>query len=294
MPELLGVATGFFFALTSVGGKLASKGGATASQTTLMTLVVSTPFFALLLLVPGQMPTAAVIWNWQAIFYFVAAGLLSSIVARIMYFSAVDLVGPSRLNQLVATDSLFALAVAAVLVGERVTWVAMAGIGLITLGVFMISSERNGSGRAADRQAQLKGVAFGLGCAALYAFRNTFIRMGLDLAPSPAWGAAVGNTVSLAVYLVYLQFGTGLRSALPRGRAAVKWTFVVGLAYCGAWLTMFYALQGTQVALLTALKNTAPFFSMALAWLLIGKEERLNLRILASGATIVAGVLLVM
>ena len=289
MEEFMSILAGLAFALTSVSGKLALKNGATASQTTLMTLLVSVPLFALLLFLSG-FPQAQGVLLWQALGWFSAAGIVSSLMARIMYFKSIGLIGPSRLTQLVATDSLFAIVFAFVLIGQHLSPSHIVAIVLITVGVFLIGSERREEAPT-EGHKRLTGTFLGLGCGALYALRSTFIGMGLILVPSPIWGAFVGNFIALFVYLAYLMFTHHLSVILPKQPGAIKWSVMAGLSYFAAWVTMFYALVDTQVAVVAALKNIAPLFSMGLSWLMIGKEEHLSGRVVVSCSLMILGVL---
>lgn len=289
MGSLLALLSGFCFALGSVTARFALRSGASVGQTVVMSLLPSAAFFGILALVPGFRPAGPGLWDPVALAWYAAAGILGSVVGRILNFRALQLLGPARLNQLVATDALFSVVLAYFLTGERLGTMSLAGIFVVTAGVMLLSTEGE-----APRPGHRPGMVLGLVCALVYALRNILISLGNRQTGAPVWGAMVATWAAVLVYTAYLAAAGGLRTALPaRGRGLAP-GLLSGAAYVGAWLTLFYALRLEDPSVVTALKNTLPLFAIALSWLLLRQEERLNRRVAVSALVITAGVAMVL
>jgi drug/metabolite transporter, DME family len=290
MGSILALLSGFFFALASLSAQLAMRAGATPDQTVMVTLLVNGGIFGLLVSIPGFAPTGVQSWHPVGLLWYACAGILASVIGRMINFRALHLLGPARLNQVVATDALMSVVLAYFLTGERLRPVTILGIVTVTLGVMLLSTERE----AVPRPGRQFGLFLGALAALIYALRNILINLGNQLTAAPVWGIAVANWAALLLFLlIHLGAGTLRRSLPPRGRPLGAALFC-GLAYVLAWLTLFFALHLAAVSVVTALKNTLPLFALALSWLLLRQEERLNLRIGVSAVIITAGIAVIL
>lgn len=291
MGVLFGILAGLFYALSSLCARIAmQRRAATPEQTTWVTLVVTLLFFSVAVFVPGvQRPDPATVPP-VVIAFFALAGILGSVVGRLANFHGLVHLGPARINQLIATDVLFALGLGALILSELPSARALAGMALVTGGVVFLSAERQ-EGVLTGRR-RLLGVAFGLGAGLAYASRNVVLRLALAVAPAPVWGAAISAVASFAVYAGWRLLRRTTGDLWPRTRRALLFSVLAGLATCMAWLTYYAALQLVQVSVGATLKNTTILFTIILSWLFLRAEERLNVRVAISAVAITAGVAL--
>ncbi|MBT7913275.1 DMT family transporter, partial [Candidatus Bathyarchaeota archaeon] len=130
--EFYALLTSFCFGLNAI---LIRKGLKDSTPVTAAIIVslVQTPILAVLAL---RLP---IIWDWQAVWYFVLAGIFASTIARALNYIAIDRVGVNVATSLSGTDPLFSNVLAIVILGEPMVPSTLAGVVLIVLGVLVMS-----------------------------------------------------------------------------------------------------------------------------------------------------------
>lgn len=185
--------------------------------------------------------------------WFIAAGLSATFFGRNALFGAIRHIGAARGAAIKNATPLVTLAIALALLGERLSPLAAAGVGLIIAGLFLLILESVRGARerltrdedpvgeamasealaeagwwdrtrsmadrtvAAIAQPARRRVVVGvtLGAAAALAFGSghAFRKVGMDQMPDALLGASIGALTALTVYLLTAGF---------RGRARVE------------------------------------------------------------------------
>ncbi|HSB60285.1 MAG TPA: EamA family transporter [Vicinamibacteria bacterium] len=279
---LLALAAALGFA---VGGVLLRRGLQHASP--LAAAAVSVSFTGLFVwtLTALRMPLGSLLTS-RAL-PFLAAGLLAPGLGRLLLFVGVDRVGVARSSTLLASSPLFAIGLAALVLGERPTWLLLVGAAAVVAGATLLAARQR-----AERAFRRLDLAFPVLAALSFATRDNISRAALADFPRPLAAAAVATLASVVVMWAYVgsQRGRGRFRLHPRGLAFIAMS---GLCEGGASLSMWTALEAGEVALVSPLVHAQPLFTVALAALFLRDLERVTWRTVLAAALIVAGVGLV-
>ncbi len=135
--------------------------------------------------------------------WFLLGGLTHFFVGWTLLNTSQQRIGAARTSPLISTVPLFGAGVAALTLREFPSGLTWLGIGLITLGAYVVSAEPVLRSRD-DGPFTWRDSAFGLGTALAWAISPVFIRKGLDGFDSPLLGVTVGLAASLAGYVLAL------------------------------------------------------------------------------------------
>ena len=181
---------------------------------------------------------------------------------------------------------LIVAAGAFVFAGERLTPIAMAGVGVACAGIASLSAEGGGPRRDDHR----RGIVFALGTAAFIASYTVTDAMGARLS---------GDAVSYVAWLAILDglpmlFAAAVlrRAALVRHLADRAWKSVAGGALqLTAYGLVVWALVLAPMAAVSALRETSVLFAAIIGVKLLG--EPLGRRRVAAAALVAAGVAMI-
>lgn len=221
-----------------------------------------------------------------ALLLLLASVALAPGLGDTLYFESLRLVGVARAMALSGTNPLFAAAFAVLLLGEQVSLLMLAGILLVVLGVYFLTTRvQHDKPRDARR-----GVALALAAAALWA--------GGTIAVAPALREVdifVANAIRLpataiAIGLYGWRSGrlTPIADLQPRPLLTIAAAGAIGVCSTLLYLT---AVQQAGAARTAALTSTSPLFGAPIALLLF--REQLTLRLLLGTVLSIAGVALV-
>jgi drug/metabolite transporter (DMT)-like permease len=205
-----------------------------------------------------------------------------------MVFTGIHRIGVARTSALVAVTPLFAVVLAVLFLGERPSGVLLLGAGCVVAGGALLSyrGPREMAWRPRDMVFPVLGA---LG----FAIRDNISRFGLRAFPYPLVAAAAATVSSAVVMALYVgcRRGTERPGLHPVGLAFCA---LAGLAEGVAYLTMWRALAGGDVSVVSPLVHVQPLFTIVLALIFLRDLERVTWRIGAAAVLIVAGVVLVM
>ncbi len=188
---------------------------------------------------------------------FVAAGFFHFLIGWTFLNASQKQIGAARTSPLIGTNPLFATLLAALTLSEFPSLLELAGIGIIVLGAWLISSENTGpqgESNARHSPAQvLQNSWLGLSAAFFWAVSPIFIRLGLRDLPSPLLGVTIGISASALAYGLILLWRRSRGSLTSISGEA--WTFkllaalLVGLSTWFRWLALDLAPVGVVLAL---------------------------------------------
>jgi drug/metabolite transporter, DME family len=258
---------------------------------------------------------------WGGVAFFVAAGLMAPLLGRTANFMAIQRLGASRGASLVLSENLFAGPLALLLFAQTLSLVTVMGIVVIVVGMVLFINEirqtvpmpvpmsvpvegecapvegqralagaRNGS-RGLSRSGI--GVVLGLAAGLFFASANLFRQAGVDAIPSALLGSAIGTAAALLVTGLAVVRARQVHTCLQMSRHDAFHFALSGLTSSVGMLAIFWALDhGSTVAAATAIKNTAPLFTFALAALFLSRLERITVRLGLLIALVVSGAVL--
>jgi drug/metabolite transporter (DMT)-like permease len=188
---------------------------------------------------------------------FLLAGVLAPGGSQVFFTLAVRDAGPSRTSVVVGTAPLFAVALALVFLGEPLEAGLVAGALLIVAGGAALASER-----ARPARFRPVGLVFALACATVFA-----------------------GGVCILVFLLARGRRLRLRAAPPFAPAGI----LFGLSY----VSLFAAFYGGRVSIVSPLVATESLWGVVLSALVLGRSERIGVRVVAGAVLVVAGGILI-
>jgi len=225
--------------------------------------------------------------NWTAVAYFVASGLLASTLGRLFNYSAIESLGVSMASAIIGSSPLFSTLFAIVFIGEEVAVSTLIGSLFVVGGIGIIRGlEKSGSG------IKSKAILIPIGASVFYGASSVVRKVGLNLQPDSAFGALIGAGSSLVSFAVYLV-ATGKIEEIRLDDESKKYFVASGVVVSLAWLSMFTALAGGKVSVVSALIGANPLFSILLSLMFLKDSEELDAKIIAGCLAIVAGVAII-
>ncbi len=281
------------FAISIITTRRAIIKVADATAGVLITLLISVPFFLLILIAMRQI-SAVFSFSWQSYLWLVAAGLLHFIAGRSLFYHCTKLVGANISNVLVGINPLASLILGISLLGEPLTWELTAGVLLIVVGVMVTAVNpqmfRRDQGLFSD--IPRKAVLSGLGAGLAWGTSAILIKLGLGDSGSPVAGALISYLAATLVLSISL-FNRNKRTALAgmKSRTVVQFG-LVGLLGSTAHLLRFIALSMAPASVINALFSITPIFHVFLAFVINRKLEVFTRAVIIGTIAIVVGTIL--
>ncbi len=282
---LLSLASGMFWGIGPIFSKFGMERGGRSERATLVVLSVGAVVFWGISLGSGggvggvgRLPAAA-------LSAFVVSGLCGTSLAWLLWFRGIDRIGASVSNVVFYSQPLFAVILAALVLGEQLTPTIAVGAVLVVGGITLLSVSNDrtvGSWRTSA-------LLFPLAAAILAAGGTVLNRFGFSSsAVTPVEAATVNLTSALPLMLGYAFVA---RRGVLTGVSRSDVYFVgSGLANAAALFTMFAALETGPVVLVAPVVGTSPLFTTVFAHVLLRDVERVTRRTVVSAALTVAGV----
>lgn len=227
-------------------------------------------------------------WHWEAVGLFVLVGLFYPAAVTLLTFVGSRRLGPTVAGTIGSTTPLFAVAGAAVVLGEWPAGRELLATAIIALGTMTLAR----SGTAADRASTRSALWMPWSGAMLRALAQVLSKAGLALWANPVVAGLIGYTVSsVIVWTAGLVLSRGKPAVFnPRG---VMWFALTGALNGGAVLAMLLALMTGPVTAVAPIVATFPLFTLALS-ALVFRQERLRARLVIGVALTVGGVVLLL
>lgn len=264
--------------------------------TTFVQLVVSAVVLAAIALITEDIQ---LLFNapTRAYLNFAAAGFFHFFIGWTFLNASQKLIGSARTSPLIGTSPLFATFIAATAVHEIPRPSALLGIGLIVLGVYVIS-KRSGdaSGNEIEHYPHETGwraAWLGLSAALCWALSPIFIRNGLEELPSPLLGVTVGAVASAVGYGILLLWErkrwAGLRVTGEAWALKLIAGLLVGLSTWARWI----ALDLAPIAIVLAITMVSMPVVILLSPYVSGRHlERVTVTLWTGAGLILGGALL--
>lgn len=283
---VLACASAFLAGLTSVLAKLGIRHTDSTLATALRTVVVLAAAWLMVLLVGSQDGIGRI--DGHTLLFLVLSGLATG-ASWLCYFKALQLGDVSKVVPVDKLSTVLTVVMAVALLGERLTWIGLAGVVLTTVGTFLMVD-------AADVRALPRAIRSGggwlpwaLGSAVFAALTAVLGKIGISDVESNL-GTAIRTAVVLVMAWVMVAVtgkGGQVRS-IPRGE--LGWIAASGLATGGAWLCFYRALQEGPASVVVPIDKLSVLVTVAFSVLVL--RERQGARSLGGLAALVAGTLL--
>lgn len=223
-------------------------------------------------------------WDLGGTWPFLLAGVLGPGISQVLFTYAVRDAGPSRASATVGMAPLFAVIFAIALLGEPLVAGIVAGAVLTVAGGLLLAGERG-------RPVHVKtiGLVLGIGCALVFAFRDTFVRwLATDTGVSPGLAAAatlLSGAVTILIVLLVSRRPLSIRPA----RAYLPAGLLFGLSY----VCLFEAVFRGRLSVVSPLVATESLWGVGLSAVFLRRHELVGPRLLAGAGLVVAGGVLI-
>lgn len=226
----------------------------------------------------------------SAYLLLLASGAIGIALGDTLLFKSLNMIGAGPSALVSCLYSPFIIALSYWWVGERLTWLQLAGVGLIISAV--LEATRVGNGSAGETRTRLIGIGWGVLAEAVMAVGIVMIKPLLDEVPL-LWAVQVrliGGVGALALFL-WLNPARGRILATLRGRARRGYTW--SSALIGGYLAMVVWLGGmklTKASVAASLNQTNTIFILIFASLIL-RERITPGRVLAIFLAVVGALL---
>lgn len=242
-------------------------------------------FWLLFLLSPGHNFQG---WNLAGAGVFIALGVFFPVSVTLLAYEANRRLGPTIAGAIGSTAPLFAVLGAVMFLDEKLGLRQGAATLAIVAGSVVLVWRRDAASRQPSGHAEQQGSWVAWLAAALRALAQVIAKAGLLLWPNPFAAALLGYSTSAVVIWII-----GARSRRPESRTYTKrgvmWFALTGLFNCCAIFSLYTALDGGAVNVVSPIAFSYPLFTLLLNSVIL-REERLTLRLVAGVALTVGGV----
>jgi drug/metabolite transporter, DME family len=273
---LLALASAFLFGAMTVGVRVALARGASPEAGALYTvgaaIAVALPFAAF--------EDGELVGIWP----FLLAGLLAPGLSQVLFTLAVDEAGPSRTSVVVGTAPLFSVVIAVVLLDEQLEAGLVAGAVLIVAGGGLLVSERD-----RPEHVRVMGLVLALVATVVFATRDNLLRwLAVDTEVEP--GPAAVATLAAGGALIA---GYALARRVPLRGSDARSFLPAGLFFGASYICLFEAYYRGLVTVVSPLIATESLWGVLLSAVVLGRSERVGIRLVAGAALIVSGGILI-
>jgi drug/metabolite transporter (DMT)-like permease len=244
---------------------------------------ISIPVAAVLFLLAAPFAIEPAGFDLRAVVLFAAIGVFFPALVTLLTFRSNEELGPTVTGAVSGTAPVFALAGAALLLGERIppeAAVAAVGVGV---GIALMSWSRTGVRRGFAGRALLLPFSSAL----IRGLAQVGAKAGLALWPSPFAAGLIAYSMSS---ITVVGIDRARRSGRARLTARNLWWFgVTGLLNGGAVLLLYTALIMAPVSTVAPLVATYPLVTAVVSALVL-RDEVITPRVVAGAVITVAAV----
>lgn len=288
---VLPVVAALLWAASLVAVKRGLARGGSAMEATVASAIVGAVLYWIGLGSLSFVGLADPTFSQPAIATFALSGLLGTALARVLSNLGVDRLGASINSAGISSRPLFATVLALLLLGETVALSTAVGIGVLVVGLGVLSVSRGGNLAGWNRRDILLPIA----AAALYAVSDVVRRYGLTtIEISSLEAVALHETAGLALLVGYALARNRGAALVPR-QAARRPFLLGGGLFAVAMLLFVEGLRLGRVAVVASLAGTAPLFVIVLSYLFLPEIERITrVTVVAAGLIVTGGALIVL
>lgn len=236
---------------------------------------------------------------WSAIAWFVASGLLATVLGRITMFKSVEFAGVIRASTTRRLMPFISLILGWLLLHETISPPAAAGMALVAASFLLLYKENRASLRLPSaNQKELRqishGLLMGVISATLYAVSFVARKYGLAVVPDPFLGAFTGSVAAIGFYGVAAVFSTKYRSYVVGALTVPNvWQVFAALLISIGQVSQFVALKFTDVSRVAFINSIEVYFAAVIAVAVFRTESMPGKLVIIATILATAGVLII-
>ncbi|MWD28707.1 EamA family transporter [Aquicoccus sp. SCR17] len=295
--ELFATFAAFCYALGSVATTKNARTEGGGGSAVLLSVVLTALLSAGLWVFAG--PTLAVT-NREILIgigCFVVAGVLGTILGRVLFFRSIELAGAIETGLMRRLIPVFAALLAILVLGEAITLalglaflLVFSGVGIVILAAprRLDPSSQHGAYSTRDRNA---GRVLALVSAGSYGGSYTMRKFSMNWLPDPLAGAFIGAVTAMAWYAFAALFNAGYRRQVRElFRRPAFWQAMAAISISVGQTAQFVALKFTSVTAVAIIGTVEMFISAWLAAFVFKTEARPGAGFVVASLLALAGV----
>ncbi len=226
--------------------------------------------------------------GWPLLFIAIA-GIFRVCFARTMLFAATQHIGSARTSTIVATNLIFAVIFGIIFLGEALTFTIGMGAFLVFVGYLFIARSHTNHKRGGSQNFPYVGMGLALGCALAFGAAAVLVRPAVGFFTSANEANFYSNTFAVGAFMPFL-FRKGKINEIKSWTPS-NWRFLVlaGLSASLGVTFLYLALANAPVVYAFPISQSRPLFVIAISWVFLQSEERMNWRVVAGALAIFTG-----
>ncbi len=255
----------------------------------LITLTVNVSFFlaCVLLFEPISLVKPSLIY------FFIIAGIMAPGLARVFSYKGLQTVGMSIAAPIVNAETLFAFAMAVIVLGEPINVMIVTGVLSVVAGLVILGYEtgRKNPGRTSDK-IRYRFLIYPFLASFCYGTSIFLRKLGLNVLGSPVVGALFTSATSWLIMLVTVSASGNLAKLRDVKKESLRYFLMGGCMTSMGWYSLFHALHIGRVSIVTPIATSYSLITLAFGYLFLRDVERITGRIVIATVLVVSGIVL--
>ena len=242
--------------------------------------------------------------HWKAYLFWALSGIIHFAFGRTWGYRSIQLLGSTRSNIVTSLSPIVTVALAMMILKERITPLMVLGILFSLAGpLFILLKEQTVSsshiasrsyGKELDQRTLSLGMFYGIGAAIFWGSSAIFIKFGLETGGSPVAGVLIAYVAASTVISPAFLLNDEHRKELFReGRKSLQVAIISGLTTSIAQLLKYLSMGYGSVIVVSLLGRTSPLWVLLFAFLFNRKYESFSRWVLLGNALLIIGTILV-
>lgn len=248
-------------------------------------------------------------WHTKGFLLFVSAGFFSTYMGRWFFFETIDRLGPSRASTFQVSNPMFTVIIAWLFMGEKLGWVDLLSVGVILLGLLMVSYVAKGSVNsevAASKESLAvtqpakesplmwlakSGVLLAFLSSLSYAVGNVLRGAAIKNWNEPILGGIFGAVLGLILFSITNKSArTFFQQILKSDPKGILLYVVSGMITISAQISVIASMRYIPISIANLITMSTPVIVTPISYFLFKNQEGITFRTVAGTIFVLAGI----
>jgi uncharacterized membrane protein len=282
LPELFAISVAISWAVFAVVTRLGLEHtDGFSGAFTMFTIRITILWILTLLFVPLNL------LSFDAIFYHAISGTLNVFIGIQFFFHYLNIVGVTKFQTIVSSQTLFAMLFAVLFLNEIVTFSILFGTILIVVGIALLSFKiKDNMGGWTTKTSLLPLIA-----AICFGFSTAPRKLGVDLTNSPILGVTIETTVGFSLFILYLLL---TKKKIVVKKNSLMFFSIASISTIIGLICLLSAMNIGNIVNVVPIANLSPFFTLLFSYLFLRKIEVISLKLIIATIIVVIGIILIL